>query len=88
VLAFRYVCARHRAQFIEAVAREGCRDPAAMEQVRRRLLAWLSQTYPRLVLETFNTECCMGCGLDAWCIDLADMYAAIARFAREAARAA
>jgi hypothetical protein len=88
VLDFRYVCARHRARFIEAVEREGCRDPAAMEQVRRRLLGWLSETYPRLVLDHYNDESCLGCGLDAWCIDLTDMYAALRRFVRAASRAA
>ncbi|HKW55629.1 MAG TPA: hypothetical protein VJO12_18210 [Stellaceae bacterium] len=88
MLGFRYVCVPHRARFIEAVEREGCRDPAAMEQVRRRLLAWLSEAYPRLVLDHFNKESCIGCGLNAACIDLSEMHAAIARFAREAARAA
>jgi hypothetical protein len=88
VLRFRYVCAAHRARFIETVQQEGCLDPAAMEQVRRLLLAWLSQTYPRLVLDSYNSEGCMGCALNAACIDLTDMYAVIRRFAREAARAA
>ena len=83
MVAFRYVCPAHRQRFIEVVEGEGCRDPAAMEQVRRLLLAWLSERYPRLVLETFNSESCMGCALDAACIDLADMYALIRRLARE-----
>ncbi len=85
---FRYVCAQHRARFIDVVREEGCHDPAAMEQVRRLLLAWLSERYPRLVLDRFNDESCIGCGLDAYCVDLSDMYAAIRRFARAAARAA
>ena len=84
MLAFQYVCPPHRQRFIATVQQEGCRDPAAMEQVRRLLLAWLSERYPRLVLESFNAESCMGCALNAACIDLAEMYAVI----RQAARAA
>jgi hypothetical protein len=88
VVAFRYVCPTHRQRFIEVVQGEGCREPAAMEQVRRLLLAWLSETYPRLVLDSYNSESCMGCALNAACIDLSDMFAVIRRFAREAALAA
>ena len=88
VLGFRYVCAPHRERFIEVVRQEGCHDPAAMEQVRRQLLAWLSERYPRLVLDHYNDESCIGCGLAASCIDLSDMYAAIRSFARAAAQAA
>jgi hypothetical protein len=84
VPAFQFVCPPHRQRFIELVEGEGCRDRAAMEQVRRLLLAWLSERYPRLVLESFNSESCMGCALNAACIDLTDMYAAI----RQASRAA
>jgi hypothetical protein len=85
---FHYVCPTHRRRFVEAFEREGCRDPAAMEQVRRLLLAWLSETYPRLVLDHYNHKRCLGCGLDDSCVDLSDMHAALRRFAREAARAA
>jgi hypothetical protein len=88
VLRFRYVCAQHRERFIEVVRQEGCHDAAAMEQVRRLLLAWLSERYPRLVLDHYNAESCIGCGLAASCIDLSDMYAAIRSFARAAAQAA
>ena len=87
MVRFRFVCAQHRARFIEFVQQEGCHDPAAMEQVRRLLLAWLSERYPRLVLDHYNHESCLGCGLDAYCVDLSDMYAAIRQFARDAARA-
>lgn len=85
---FHYVCPTHRDRFVEAVEREGCCDPAAMEQVRRFLLAWLSETYPRLVLDHYNDKRCLGCGLADSCVDLSDMRTALRRFAREAARAA
>jgi hypothetical protein len=88
VVAFLYVCPRHRDLFVARVAREGCRDAAAIEQARRLLLGWLSQTYPRLVLDSYNAKSCLGCGLDDACVDLTDMYAALRRFAREAAQAA
>ena len=84
MLAFRYVCPPHRRRFIEFVEAEGCRDPATMEQVRRLLLAWLSEHYQLLVLESFNSESCIGCALDAACVDLAEMYAVL----RQASRAA
>ena len=80
--AFRYVCQAHHERFIEVVEGEGCRDPEAMEQVRRLLLAWLSERYPRLVLDSYNNESCVGCALNAACIDLTDMYAAIRSGAR------
>ena len=88
MVAFRYVCETHRQRFIEVVEGEGCHDLAAMEQVRRLLLAWLSERYPRLVLDSYNTESCMGCALNAACIDLTDMHALIHRLAREASVAA
>ena len=85
MVAFRFVCPEHRRRFIEVVEGEGCRDPEAMEQVRRRLRAWLSEHYPRLVLDSYNSESCMGCALNAACIDLTDMYAVI-RLASRLAR--
>jgi hypothetical protein len=88
MLAFRHVCAAHRRRFIDTVAAEGCRDPAAMEQVRRLLFAWLSETYPRLVLDSSNAGSCLGCALNAHCIDLAPMYTALRHLARAAAQAA
>jgi hypothetical protein len=84
VVDFRFVCPQHRQRFIDSVELEGCRDPAAMEQVRRLLLAWLSERYPRLVLDSYNTESCIGCALHAACIDLSDMHAMV----REASRRA
>lgn len=67
---FRYVCERHQALFVEFTRRGGCEDPAQQEKVRRRLLRWLSEAYPALVLEQFNAHRCIGCGLEAACVDL------------------
>ncbi len=65
VLTFRYTCARHQQRFIEAVQGAGCCDPAMMEWVRRHLLAWFSQRYPRLVLDHFHDATCLGCEIEA-----------------------
>ena len=60
----------HKKIFIEFLARTGLGDPKKMEVVRRRLLAWLSETYPGLVLDRFNREDCLGCGLEEAHVDL------------------
>jgi hypothetical protein len=65
MLRFRYTCARHQQMFIEAATRAGCSDPAEMDDIRRRLLAWLSARYPRMVLEHFHERTCLGCELEA-----------------------
>ena len=65
MLQFRYTCARHQRMFIESATRAGCCDPAAMDDIRRRLLAWLSARYPRMVLEHFQEGTCLGCELEA-----------------------
>ena len=64
MLGFRYVCERHQQLFADSVVREGCCDPERMEKARRRLLAWLSEKYPRLVLDQFNNEACLGCAIE------------------------
>jgi hypothetical protein len=64
MLQFRYTCARHRRMFIEAVTRDGCTDPGEMDDIRRRLLAWLSARYPTMVLEHFEQATCLGCELE------------------------
>jgi hypothetical protein len=65
MLQFRYTCERHQQVFIDAVKRAGCSDPAEMDDIRRRLLAWLSARYPRMVLEHFQEATCLGCELEA-----------------------
>jgi len=64
MLGFRYVCERHQRLFVATLTSHGCRDPEKMEEVRRRLLAWLSEKFPRLVLDQFNAERCLGCALE------------------------
>lgn len=77
MLAFRYTCQRHQQMFIDAVQRAGCADPGAMDDVRRRLLAWFSQRYPRLVLDHFHLETCLGCEVEARFGSLRDIGQAI-----------
>ncbi len=77
MLGFRYVCQHHQQLFAEAVKRHGDLDNEAMEEVRLRLLAWLCDTYPAVVLDHYDRKSCIGCGLNAARIDLAPMYQAI-----------
>jgi hypothetical protein len=77
MLGFRYVCGRHQQLFVDAVERAGCRDPERMEEVRRRLLAWFSENYPRMVLDQFNRRGCLGCAIEAAHIDPGAMRQAI-----------
>lgn len=65
MVQFRYTCARHQQKFVDVVTRAGCTDPAKMDQLRRRILAWLSARYPRMVLEHFQEATCLGCELEA-----------------------
>lgn len=65
MLRFRFTCGRHQQAFIKTVQAVGCRDPAQMDEVRRRLLAWFSERYPRLVLDHFAQGTCLGCEIEA-----------------------
>ena len=65
MLRFRYTCARHQREFILASKRGGCSDPDQMDEIRRKTLAWLSTKFPRLVLDHFNDNSCLGCKLEA-----------------------
>jgi hypothetical protein len=65
MLQFRYTCARHQRVFIEAAKRGGCHDLEKMDEVRRKTLAWLSVRFPRMVLNHFNEDSCLGCKLEA-----------------------
>ncbi len=64
MLKFSYTCPRHQRGFVAAVKRAGCSDPAKMEEVRRRLQAWFSQHYPRLMLDHFSEGTCLGCEIE------------------------
>lgn len=63
-LAFRFTCAHHQAVFSEAGRKGGCYTPEALDELRRRTLAWLSNEYPRAVLDHFNEGSCLGCKLE------------------------
>ncbi len=79
---FRYVCQKHQQLFVDTVARAGCSDPEEMEKARRRLLAWLSEKYPRLVLEQFNNEACLGCAIEKGHLDTRPIYDAVRQIVR------
>jgi len=81
VLKFKYTCARHQALFIEAAAKAGITDPAQLELLRKRLLAWLSNEYPRMVLDHYARASCIACDLEAAGIGLGDMRRALDRLA-------
>lgn len=82
MLEFRYACLRHQQMFIATVEREGCRDPDQMEQVRRRMFAWLSEKFPSMVLDHFNAAACLGCAIENAHIDTTEMYKTIRDIAR------
>jgi hypothetical protein len=73
MLIFRYVCPHHRRIFIDAAKRGGCYDAESMDEVRRKALAWLSTKFPRAVLDHFNEETCLGCKLEANCLDVGEL---------------
>jgi hypothetical protein len=73
MLHFRHTCSRHQQAFVEAAQRGGCDDFAKMEIVRRKMLAWLSAKFPRMVLDHFNEESCLGCKLEATHVDLKEI---------------
>jgi hypothetical protein len=50
--------------FLEAARRGGCRDPDELDAVRRKTLAWFSARFPRMVLDHFNEDSCLGCKLE------------------------
>jgi hypothetical protein len=64
MVKFRYTCSRHQQMFIEAARRGGCRDSRQLDAVRRKTLAWFSVKFPRMVLDHFNEDSCLGCKLE------------------------
>jgi hypothetical protein len=65
MLKFHYTCPRHQRAFIEAAKRGGCHDLEKMDEIGRKTLAWLSVRFPRMVLDHFNEDLCLGCMLEA-----------------------
>ncbi|HZB90519.1 MAG TPA: hypothetical protein VE397_03695 [Stellaceae bacterium] len=85
MLHFRYTCRRHQRDFVEIARRGGCHDPAEIDEIRRKTLAWLSTRFPRMVLDHFNEESCLGCKLDANGVELKEVERAILEFSRRLA---
>jgi hypothetical protein len=81
MLRFRHTCTRHQQAFIEAAKRGGCYDPAMMEVVRRRTLAWLSPKFPRMVLDHYNQSVCLACKLEENGVDMKVIERAIVELA-------
>jgi len=78
---FRFTCARHQQRFREIVERAGCTDPAKLDELGRKTLAWISTRYPRHVLDHFNQARCLGCTLEAAHVDLAEIERRITELA-------
>jgi hypothetical protein len=87
MLHFRYTCALHQRMFIDAVKHGGCHDPAKMDEVRRKTLAWLSLRFPRMVLDHFNESSCLGCKLERNGVGLEEVGRVITRLAMSAVSA-
>ena len=81
MLHFRHTCPRHQQAFIEAAKCGGCYDPAMMEVVRRRTLAWLSAKFPRMVLDHYNQSVCLACKLEENGVDMKVIERAIVELA-------
>jgi hypothetical protein len=75
---FQYTCVRHRELFFDLVSRGGGCDPARLDDVRRKMLAWLSARFPRMVLDHFNERSCLGCKLEASALDTTEVERAMA----------
>jgi hypothetical protein len=83
MLRFRYTCARHQRDFVAATQRAGCFNLSHIDQIRRRVLAWMSARFPRLVFEHFSEESCLGCKLEASGIPLTEVQSVIMELAEE-----
>ncbi len=85
MLSLPYACPRHKQAFIEAAKRGGCHDPAKMDEVRRKVLAWLSAKYPRAVLDHYNEKTCLACKLEASRFDMGDVRRAVIEMSKSLA---
>lgn len=82
-LKFRHTCRRHQQMFVEAVERAGCSEPAEMDDVTRRLLAWFSAHYPRLTFDHIRQGNCLGCEIEARFGSLSEVGRAIRELLNE-----
>ncbi len=83
MLRFRFTCKRHQRAFIDAVQSAGCFDPAQMDEVRRRMLAWFSRHYPSMVLDHFRDQTCLGCEFEAHFQNVGEALEAVKGLAKE-----
>ncbi|HZB91921.1 MAG TPA: hypothetical protein VE397_10795 [Stellaceae bacterium] len=83
---FRFTCQRHQRWFLELAAEAGCTDPAKLDELRGKILAWLSARYPRHVLDHFNEGSCLPCKLHAAHVDVAEIVRIVVEHARRLAR--
>ncbi len=81
-MKFRFTCLSHQQLFFETVRTAGCYDPVAMEEVRRRALGWLSQCYPRLVMDHFHSGTCLACEFEARFGSVREVQAAVEELAK------
>ena len=65
VLNFSYTCERHQILFIETAGKAGITRPELLDLLRKRMLTWLSNTYPRMVLDHYARASCIACDLEA-----------------------
>jgi len=82
MLGFRFACQRHQEIFVDTVERLGPSNAEQMENVRRRLLARLSEKFPLLVLDCFNTKSCIGCALSASGLDATQLNSLVEEVVR------
>jgi hypothetical protein len=85
MLSLPYACPRHREAFIEAAKRGGCRDLSKMDEIRRKVLAWLSAKYPRAVLDHYNEKSCLACKLEASGFDMSRVRRAVIEMSKSLA---
>lgn len=82
MLGFRFACQQHQEIFVDTVQRVGRFNPEQMEDIRRQLLARLSEKFSLLVLDCFNTGNCIACALDANGVGACEICGIIEELAR------
>ena len=82
-MKFRFTCPSHQQLFFETVRAAGCCDPVAMDEVRRRALAWLSRCYPRLVMDHVRGGTCFACEFEACFGSVREVQAAVEELVKE-----
>ena len=83
MMKFRFTCPSHQQLFFETTRAAGCCDPVAMDEGRRRALAWLSRCYPRLVMDHVHGGTCFACEFEACFGSVREVQAAVEELAKE-----